>query len=162
MGEFGPCIGLGSIWHYFCHICNLYIQNIISNYFRGVKALSTANFSRSSVDCNLHGKLIKALTIEEIPYMHFTSENYKNIDHLYHSSSETYDVTNFTSGFLNDFIKIMSFACNFTYEIHVRKDGKQGGVTESNGTLIATGVFDNLINGEGITQKILSNINKIV
>ena len=140
-------------------ICNLYIQNIISNYFRGVKALSTANFSRSSVDCNLHGKLIKALTIEEIPYMHFTSENYKNIDHLYHSSSETYDVTNFTSGFLNDFIKIMSFACNFTYEIHVRKDGKQGGVTESNGTLIATGVFDNLINGKGITQTILSYIH---
>ena len=121
-----------------------------SNYFRDVEALSTTNFSRN---CNLHGKHIKALTIEEIPYMHFTSENYKNIDHLYHSSSETYDVTNFTSGFLKDFIKIMSFACNFTYEIHVRKDGKQGGVTESNGTLIATGVFDDLINGKGIHRK---------
>ena len=120
--EFGPGIGLGSM-HGTIFVISIYLCTKLSNYFRDVKALSTANFSRTSVNCNLHGKLIKALTIEEIPYMDFTSENYKNIDHLYHSSSETYDVTNFTSGFLNDFIKIMSFACNFTYEIHVRKDG---------------------------------------
>ena len=82
--------------------------------------------------------------------MNLTSENYKKIGDLYHPNSETYDVTAFVSGFLNDMIKIMSFACNFTYEIHHRKDGIFGGVTESNGSKMATGVFDNIINGKGI------------
>ena len=105
---------------------------------------------KSTVGCNLKGKHIKAITNEYIPYMRFTSDNYKNIGDLYHENSETYDVTDFASGYLNDIIKLLSFACNFTYEIHFRKDGAFGGVTESNGSYIATGVWDNLINGKGI------------
>ena len=59
-------------------------------------------------------------------------------------------MTSFTSGLLPDIIKTLAFACNFTYEIHQRKDGIFGGVTESNGSKMATGVFDNIINGKGI------------
>ena len=33
--------------------------------------------------------------------MRFTSDNYKNIGDLYYENSETYDVTDFASGYLN-------------------------------------------------------------
>lgn len=56
-------------------------------------------------------------------------------------------MTDFSGGVSNDIIKIMAFACNFTYEIHVRTDGIFGIIAESNGSLITTGELDSVING---------------
>ena len=49
-----------------------------------------------------------------------------------------------------EIFEALSLACNFTYEIHYRKDGKWGTIIESNnGTYqSSTGMFDSLINGE--------------
>ena len=49
-----------------------------------------------------------------------------------------------------EIFEALALACNFTYEIHYRKDGKWGTIKEySNGTYqSSTGMFDSLINGK--------------
>ena len=107
----------------------------------------------SSAECNLNGEHIKAITSEYSPYFYLTSDNYKFINNLYHQASETYDVTDFAGGVSNDIIKIMALVCNFTYEIHIRRDGIFGKIAESNGSLITTGELDSVINGILFIQK---------
>ena len=70
-------------------------------------------------------------------------------DKLFHADSQTYDVTSYSSGLMYEIFEVLSLACNFTYEIHYRKDGKWGTIIESNGTYqSSSGMFDSLINGE--------------
>ena len=49
-----------------------------------------------------------------------------------------------------EIFEALALACNFTYEIHYRKDRKWGTIIEySNGTYeSSTGMFDSLINGK--------------
>ena len=69
---------------------------------------------------------------------------------LFHTDSQTYDVTSYSSGLMLEIFEALALACNFTYEIHYRKDGKWGTIKEySNGTYqSSTGMFDSLINGK--------------
>ena len=53
----------------------------------------------SSPFCNYHGKIIRAITSIDVPYM-IVNEDYKNI---YNGEGQTYDITSSTSGLLGDY-----------------------------------------------------------
>ena len=100
----------------------------------------------SSPFCNYHGKIIRAITSIDVPYM-IVNEDYKNI---YNGKGQTYDITSSTSGLLVDVIKSVATICNFTLEIHLREDQLSGKINEfTNGSLSYTGVFENLMDTKG-------------
>ena len=69
----------------------------------------------------------------------------------YHKISSTYEVTNVSNGFLIDLINDLASVCNFTYEVHIRKDKKFGNIIESaNGSAVFTGFYKTLLDPKGM------------
>ena len=75
--------------------------------------------------------------------------DYRNYS-IFYNQTQTYDITDISYGFMKDIIETLSQVCNFTYEIHIRKDKKFGTITEfPNGTKVASGMFESLLDDSG-------------
>ena len=94
-------------------------------------------------DCNFNGEKLLAITANSNPYVRI-SDGYN----LYFNATDTYDVTGYISGMLPELLHTLATYCNFTYEVHYRRDQVWGTILEENGTIKATGLFDSLLTGK--------------
>ena len=96
----------------------------------------------NSEKCEFHGTKLLAITGKSNPYVRI-SDGYN----LYFNTTGTYDVTDYISGMLPDLLVTLAKYCNFTYEVHYRKDQVWGTIKENETVVSTTGVFDSLLNG---------------
>ena len=103
-----------------------------------------------SMSCgNLNGNHLVAISSISAVYMSVEPDYDKN-QSSYHEETDTYEVKKFSSGFGMDLMDIVSSVCNFTYEVHIRKDKGWGDVIEfSNGSVAFTGFFESLLEPKG-------------
>ena len=109
---------------------------------------STLSSGPKSVKCDFHGVKLKTITGRSVPYLMTESEYEKTT--VFYSKTQTYDITNHCNGLMKDIVETLSVACNFTYEIHIRKDKRFGTITEyENGTIFKSGMFQSLLDDSG-------------
>ena len=103
--------------------------------------------AESMMPCNLNGTHLVAITSIYIPFM-IIEPGYEKNELSYHKESDTYEVKKYSSGYLIDLMNLLSLGCNFTYEVHIRKDKINGNINEhSNGSVSITGCYKLLIEG---------------
>ena len=83
--------------------------------------------------CDLNGKIIKGVTIEEPPHTMIDEK----------CMAQNIDKTSCVSGMVMDIITEVAQSCNFKLQLHVTsKDSIFGDVEEINGSLITSGLFN--------------------
>ena len=88
--------------------------------------------------CNLDGKVIKAITVEEAPHVMVNQSCLKSLEK--EIKNHPCKATECVHGLIKDILKEVSNTCNFTLELYLRK-GAFGNVKLINDTLITTGNF---------------------
>ena len=106
------------------------------------KVTKLSEYKMNSEKCEFHGTKLLAITGKSNPYVRI-SDGYN----LYFNTTGTYDVTDYISGMLPDLLVTLAKYCNFTYEVHYRKDQVWGTIKENETVVSTTGVFDSLLNG---------------
>ena len=93
--------------------------------------------------CDLQGTKLKLLTSDYWPDMfinksELTAPKFDGV-------SPMYNITQNSRGFLKVLLETLALACNFTFELYMRKDGQDGDVRFQNGTLESSGFYENLL-----------------
>ena len=89
--------------------------------------------------CNLHGQIVKAITVEEEPFVVFNSTC---IDTSHISKNSHIDVTRCVHGWVVEVVKALGNNCNFTLQAYTLSNLTYGDVMETeDGTLAQTGLF---------------------
>ena len=106
--------------------------------------------NENSFVCNFRGTKLRAVTGISVPY--FVPEEQYEKKAIYYGDSQTYDITNLKNkGILMEVMESLALGCNFTFEIHIRKDKKFGNVLEyDNGTISSSGLFQSILDPNGM------------
>ena len=88
--------------------------------------------------CNLNGRVIKAITVEEAPHVMVDQSCLKSLEE--ETKRLPIKATDCVHGLIKDILKEVSNTCNFTLELYLRK-GAFGNVKLINDTLVTTGNF---------------------
>ena len=110
-------------------LLNFSIHNmLVLGYTKNIKRLidieqiknSTQSSGLKSGKCDFHGVKLKTVTGKSVPYL-MTEPEYEKTT-VFNSKTQTYDITNHCNGLMKDIVETLAATCNFTYEIHIRKD----------------------------------------
>ena len=95
---------------------------------------------------NFHGMQFIGMTEYEPPMIYFPRDFDKNV--AYFPNNETFDITYIVNGYFMDALHSLEKKYNFTMKIYKRKDAAWGmPKTLSNGTIVATGMLQNINDG---------------
>lgn len=97
----------------------------------------------NAMNCNFNGTKIKSITALSSPYLMLTS----GYNGTWDETSDTFIINAYSHGLMIDIIKSLGDFCNFTYEIHLRRDQIYGDIVEfDNGTVLKSGHFETFLN----------------
>ena len=95
---------------------------------------------------NFHGMQLIGMTEYEPPMIYFPRDFAKKV--TYFSNNDTYDMTYLVSGYFIDALHSLEKKYNFTMKLYKRNDGGWGmPETLENGTVVATGMLQNMNDG---------------